>query len=236
MGSPRVPPFIRHTGIAAPFLRRDVEVEFIAPMHPGLHAHGGHSPASPRPPHRHGSVPGARGGGPAEQHCFQGLRYFPDGRENPDFVLNREPYREAAFLLAGENFGIGSTQSFAVLRLLECGIRAVIAPSFGPVFHEDCLAYGLLPVPLGSAAIARVADRVLAEPRVETTVDLERQVIERPGMEPVPFRMDSRARGRLLRGGDDLEETLRHSEAVRARRDEDRKRRPWIYDTGGRGP
>lgn len=223
------PPFVRHTGIAAPYMRRDVEVEFIAPLGPDLHIlHTGHTgPGMPEiTPHTHDENTSPVG------HAFEGFRYRTDGSENPDFILNREPYREASILLAGENFGIGTVQGFAVVRLLACGFRVVIAPSFGPVFHDDCFDYGLLPVTLPPRTVEGFAERATSRPRVPMTVDLERQVVERADMDPVPFGIDARLRNRLLLGSDEmeLEERLEHSDAARRMRDADRRRRPWLYD------
>ena len=223
------PRFVRHTGIAAPLLRPDVEGEFIAPVGPELEdLHAVHMDPSSvvLEPHAHD---GSWGG----QHAFQGFRYRPDGSEDPEFVLNQEPYRDASILIAGRNFGQGSLQAFAVIRLLQCGLRAIIAPSFGPVFHDDCFDYGLLPVTLDESVVTRIAGAVTANPAVETTVDLARQSVERPGMEPVPFQIDARRRLSLLTGSDTLDERLQHSDTAAAMRSRDQRARPWIYDTRG---
>ena len=219
------PPFVRHTGIAVPFMRRDVEVEFIAPLGPDLHIlHTG--PGMPEiTPHTHDNASPVG-------HAFEGFRYRTDGSENPDFILNREPYREASILLAGENFGIGTVQAFAVVRLLACGFRVVVAPSFGPVFHDDCFDYGLLPVTLPLRTVEGLAERVTSRPRVPMTVDLERQIVERADMDPVPFGIEARLKNRLLLGSEEmeLEERLRYGDEARRVRDADRLRRPWLYD------
>lgn len=222
------PQFVRHTGIAAPFMRNDVEGEYIAPLGPELHdLHAVHiDPAfTALEPHIHD-------GSWAGQHAFHGFRYRPDGSEDPSFVLNQQPYRDASILIAGQNFGLGSLQAFAVIRLMQCGMRAVIAPSFGPVFYDDCFDYGLLPATLGEEMVGRIADMVSANPEVEMTVDLARQVIEHPGIGPIPFQIDSRRRDNLLRGSDTLDEQLQHSDSASAMRSGDRNARPWIYDTG----
>ena len=154
----------------------------------------------------------------------------PDGSEGTDFVLDQEPYRDASILLSGENFGTGSAPESEVFRLMAYGIRSVIAPGFGPEFYSNCLTFGMLPVTLGREVIEKISDRVVSNPGVEMTVDLERQVIEFPGMEPFSFSIDDRARNKLLQGVSDLDEMLQHSENVVAFRDHDRHRRPWIYD------
>ena len=116
---------------------------------------------------------------------------------------------------------------------MACGIRSVIAPSFGPVFYSDCFDYGMLPVTLGQDVVEGIAGRIVSNPGVEMTVDLVRQVIERPGMEPISFSLDPRLRNRLLLGSDDLDEKLQHSEGAKAFLNENRNTRPWIYETGG---
>ena len=219
--------FVRHTGIAAPFRQPDIESELIAPV--GVELRDLHAVHPDRgnvrlDAHRHdGSWTGP--------HAFHGFRYRPDDTEDPDFVLNREPYREASILLAGRNFGQGSQQAFAVIRLRQCGMRVIIAPSFGPVFHDDCFDFGLLPVTLDEQVVEALTDRVSANPEIDMTVDLESQVAERPGMAPIPFQIDSRRRSSLLQGLDTtLLERLQHGASAEAMRERDRRLRPWIYD------
>ena len=199
------PRFVRHIGMAAPLLLPNLDTDVISPINPSIS----------------GLSPGER--------AFESLRYLPDGSENPDFVLNKEPYRNASILLAGENFGTGNAPESAVTRLIAFGIRSVIAPGFGPVFYTNCFAFGMLPVTLGQEVIEEMAGRVVSNPGVEMTVDLERNLIECPGMEPISFSIDSRMRNKLLLSLNDLDEMLQHSEGARALRNEDRNRRPWIY-------
>jgi len=198
---------VRHVGIAAPFLRRNVDTDIIAPINPN----------------------GISGLSRAER-AFEPLRYFSDGRENPDFVLNQEAYRNASILLAGENFGTGSAPESEVFRLMAYGIRSVIAPGFGPEFYSECLTFGMLPVTLSEEVIEKLAEGVVSNPRLEMTVDLEGQVIEVSGMDPVSFSMDARARNKLLQGLSDLDEMRQHSENVATFRNHDRNRRPWVYN------
>lgn len=236
MRNSRIPSFVRHLGIAASFLRRDLEVEIIAPLNPSLHTHDHTTYPPPPESHLHSRDPDANGNLSIGLHCFEGIRYLPDGRENPEFVLNQEPYRNASILIAGENFGIGSMQAFAVIRLAACGMRAIIAPSFGPVFYSDCFVYGVLPVTLGREAIATIVNAIVANPGIDMTVDLERQVIERPGIDAIAFSMNPRLRNNLLLGVDDLDETLKHTKDAEAFQKADRKQRPWIYQPGGNNP
>jgi len=221
----RRPQFIRHTGIAAPLPLRDVETEFIAPVGPELHdLHHVHVDASTvsLEPHPHD-------GSWAGQHAFHGLRYRLDGSEDPEFVLNQDPYRRASILLAGRNFGLGSLQAFAAIRLLQCGIRVVVSSRFGPVFEDDCFDFGLLPVVLEDNVVSRLMEIVETDPTVETTVDLEAQVVRHPGAGSVRFQIDQRRRLSLLHGTSNLDERLQHSATAAAKRESDRQRRPWLY-------
>ncbi len=197
---------MRHVGIAAPFLRRNVDTDIIAPINPN----------------------GISGLSRAER-AFEPLRYFSDGRENPDFVLNQEPYRSASILLAGENFGTGSSRGSGVSLPMAFGIRVIIAPSFGPIFYTNSIRLGLLAVPLGEEVITGLADWVVSNPGVEMLVDLERNVIEAPGMAPVSFSINARVRNKFLLGLGDLDEMLEHSDDARALRNENRNRWSWIY-------
>ena len=221
------PQFVRHTGIAAPFRQPDLESELIAPV--GVELRDLHAVHLDRGNVRLDAHP--HDGSWTGQHAFHGFRYRPDGTEDPDFVLNQAPYRDASILLAGRNFGQGSQQAFAVIRLLQCGMRVIIAPSFGPVLHDDCFDFGLLPVTLDEQVVVKLTDRVKANPEIEVTADLARQVIERPGMPPMPFQIDSRRRQSLLQGVDTtLDERLEHRDGAEAMRERDRRLRPWIYD------
>ena len=202
-GGPR---FVRHVGIAAPFLRRNVDTDIIAPINPN----------------------GISGLSRAER-AFEPLRYFSDGRENPDFVLNQEAYRNASILLAGENFGTGSSRGTGVSLPMAFGIRVIIAPSFGPIFYTNSIRQGLLAVPLGEEVIAGLADWVVSNPGVEMLVDLERNVIEAPGMAPISFSINPRVRNKFLLGLGDLDEMLEYSEEATEVRNENRKRWPWVY-------
>ena len=161
---------------------------------------------------------------------------LPDGSEEPDFVLDQEPYRDASILLAGENFGAGSASEAEVFRLMAHGIRSVIASGFASAFYSNCLTYGMLPVTLGEEVIKKIAEEVVLNPGLEIMVDLGNQVIEVPGMEPVSFSIDDRARNKLLQGLSDLDEMRQHSENVVSFRNYDRNRRPWIYDLRDEAP
>lgn len=157
-------------------------------------------------------------------------RYRADGGENPDFVLNREPYRHAQILLAGRNFGCGSSREGAVWAIQQQGIRAVLAPSFGDIFFNNCFQNGVLPVTLAEAAIQIIARQVEADPaRNLVTVDLAREVVTAPDGTETAFRVDPLRREALLEGLDDIALTQKRGAEMAEFEARDRARRPWIY-------
>src|SRR5258708_17580097 len=122
------------------------------------------------------------------RHAFESWRYLADGSENPDFILNREPYRRAGILLAGRNFACGSSREGAVWALAQMGFRAVLALSFGDIFFNNCFQNGVLPVVLAQPAVEAIARQVEAAPeRNEVTVDLTRCVVVAPAGGEQPF-------------------------------------------------
>jgi 3-isopropylmalate/(R)-2-methylmalate dehydratase small subunit len=139
---------------------------------------------------------------------------FFDWRKDPDFELNRPEAQGAAILLAGRNFGCGSSREHAAWALEDYGIRVVVAPSFGDIFRSNAVKTGLAPIVLPSETIAQLRDAVAA--RNELTVDLERLRIEHPDGLAVPFEFDAYAQDTLVRGLDDIGRTLEHVDAISA--------------------
>jgi 3-isopropylmalate/(R)-2-methylmalate dehydratase small subunit len=163
---------------------------------------------------------------------FAGWRYTEiGGREpNPDFVLNRPGYAGTRILLGGENFGCGSSREHAVWALVEYGIRAVIAPTFSPIFYNNCIRNGIVPVRLAAATIALLASQVEADPaRNRLTVDLPAQLVRAPDGGEHRFEIEAEAKEMLLEGLDAIDLTLKHREAIDSFLARDRAARPWIY-------
>ena len=165
--------------------------------------------------------------------AFGSLRYLPDGSENPAFILNREPYRQAEILVTGPNFGCGSSREGAVWALQEMGIRAVIGSGFGDIFHANCFQNGILPIVVDKA----VVDGLAAE--VESTqgagrigIDLEAQTITAPSGKQHHFEIDPRRRTGLLEGLDEIALTLQRDDEIRAFQAADLISRPWIHFQG----
>jgi 3-isopropylmalate/(R)-2-methylmalate dehydratase small subunit len=147
-------------------------------------------------------------------HLFSNLRYEDDGAEKPDFVLNQPKYRHAEILIAGENFGCGSSREHAPWALLDFGIRCVIAPSFADIFHGNCFKNGILPVLLPPDACAQLMEDASLGTNARIIVDLEQQVVIRPDGTKIHFEVDAFRKHCLLNGLDDIGLTLEHEAAI----------------------
>ena len=193
-------PFTIHTGLAAAMLQDNLNTDLIIPKQ------------FLKTIHRRG----------LGRHLFHDLRYREDGSEDPAFVLNREPGRSASILLAGANFGCGSSREHAPWALLDFGIRAVLAPSFADIFANNAVKNGILPAVVTPEAVAALAVHV-----GELEVDLAAQRI-RAGAAEYPFRTDPWARGILLEGLDEIEQTLRGIAGVEAFEQRREAEAPWL--------
>lgn len=140
---------------------------------------------------------------------------FAEWRKEPDFVLNRPEALGATVLLAGPNFGSGSSREHAVWALEDHGFRAIVAPSFADIFRNNCTKVGLLPVRLPAATVRALMDAVTADPATELTVDLETRTVRGAGIDAA-FEIDDFTRWRLLEGLDDIGLTLRHEALISA--------------------
>src|SRR5215471_7111444 len=148
-------------------------------------------------------------------YLFYDWRTDPDGSPRGDFVLNMEPYRGGTVLVAGRNFACGSSREHAVWALNDYGIRAVIAPSFADIFHNNALKSGLLPVVLPEEAVRQLLDLAQEEPGVTAVVDLQTQTVTAGDLR-FAFTMDAFERRTLLEGLDDIALTLQHADAIGA--------------------
>ena len=162
------------------------------------------------------------------KNLFANLRRREDGSENPDFVLNQEPYRKAEILIAYENFGCGSSREHAPWALLDFGIRCVIAPDFADIFHNNCFKNGILPVRLPREVCEKLMDDARLGANARLTADLERQVVVRPNGEEIPFEVDAFRRHLLLNGLDDIGQTLQHAAAIDTFEAKRRAAQPWL--------
>ena len=160
-------------------------------------------------------------------HLFAGMRYGDDGAEQPDFVLNQPKYRHAEVLVAGENFGCGSSREHAPWALLDFGIRCVIAPSFADIFHGNCFKNGILPVVLPRAVCETLMEDAAMGANARITIDLERQVVIRPDGEEFRFEVDAFRKQCLLNGLDEVGLTLERKPAIDAYEARERQEHGW---------
>ena len=140
---------------------------------------------------------------------------FGEWRKDPGFVLNRPEYEGATILLAGPNFGGGSSREHAVWALEDAGFRVVIAPSFADIFSNNCFKIGLLPVERQDESVRALMDAVVDDPATEITVDLNELRVSAAAVRE-SFEIDPYTRWRLLEGLDDIDLTLRHADAIDA--------------------
>ena len=202
--------FATLNSVAAPILREDIDTDVIIPINRLVG----------------NSVRGTLG-----KWAFTALRYKPDGSENPEFVLNREPYRGAQILLTGVNFGCGSSREGAVWALHEMGIRCVIGSSFGDIFFNNCFQNGLLPVVLDRQTVESLAREVEASQGAgRVSVDLAEMAVTAPSGKRYTFAVEPARRQALLEGLDEIAQTLKRAPEIAAFQTRDRQLRPWIHE------
>ena len=202
--------FERLTAVAAPLLYANIDTDAIIPSREM----------------KSGAKTGLAAG------LFAGWRYTEiGGREpNPQFVLNQPQYRDARILLAGENFGCGSSREHAVWALREYGFRAVIAPSFSPIFYNNCVRNGIAPIRLPDAIVRALASKIVADPQEhKLSVDLDAQEVAAHDGARHRFEIDEHLKEMLLSGLDEVDLTLTRGPEIEAFLAADRTRRPWIY-------
>ena len=200
------PPFTRVSGHAAPLPEENVDTDIIFPA-------------------RFLLITARTGLG---RYAFHDRRFAADGSEIAEFVLNREPFRDSPFLVTGPNFGSGSSREQAVWALLDCGIRCIVAPSFGEIFHANCMRNGLLPVTLPGAVVDQLQSAAAAGKIF--TADLESLTLTIDRDDPLHFSMSPERRLAMLNGWDETQQILnQHGGALRAFEARQRRSQPWLY-------
>ncbi len=202
-----MPPFTSHTGIAAPLAMSDVNTDMIYPQ-------------------RFLRRPRSANLG---ECCFHSLRYLADGRPNPDFILNQPPYDRASVLIAGRNFGSGSSREHAPWTLYDFGFRALLAPLFADIFKNNCLNNGIVPATLPEADIERCLEAARNPATASFTVDLESCEVRNPAVGTLPFHIEGADRGRLLLGQDEIDETLALLARIERHEAAARQAEPWVF-------
>ena len=204
-------PFTQHRGVALPLLRDNIDTDAIIPSR------------EMRTVSRSGLAAG----------LFAPWRYLdPEARApNPEFALNQPEYSDASILLAGDNFGCGSSREHAVWALMESGFRAIIAPSFATIFRNNALRNGLLAAALEQHDLAELVEWISADPATRTIqLDLETCTIESdPEQDKKVFSVDPTARGMLLEGLDEIGLTEQSMDLVARFEEQDQAMRPWVY-------
>ena len=210
--TPSIAPF---TGAAAPLLRANIDAMTIAPRTPA--EKGGATTQG-----------GAETVRPAD--LFAHLRFREDGSEIADFILHKNGFRDAKFLITGANFGCGSAREHAVWALRAFGIRCVIAPSFGPLLYGNCFKNGLVPVELAEAEVAALAQECAAgAPAAMLTLDLNKRTLTTPSGRTIEFSLPAFRYRQLIEGLDEIDMTLRLGDAISAFHRRAAAARPWAY-------
>ncbi|GGA60471.1 3-isopropylmalate dehydratase small subunit [Nitratireductor aestuarii] len=158
---------------------------------------------------------------------FAEMRFNEDGSENPDFVLNKPAYRNAQILVAGDNFGCGSSREHAPWALLDFGIRCVIATSFADIFYNNCFKNGILPIVVRPDELDKLMDDASRGSNATLTVDLEAQEIHGPDGGTIKFEIDAFKKHCLLNGLDDIGLTLEKGAAITSFEQKNAETRPW---------
>jgi len=210
--------FVLHKGLAAPMDRNNVDTDAIIPKQflKSIHRTG------------------------FGENLFDAWRFKDVGEPgkdpasrvpNPDFVLNQPRYRGASILVAGKNFGCGSSREHAPWALQQYGFRSVIAPSFADIFFNNCYKNGVLPIVLPESTVRRLIDAINGFVGYQLTVDLERQVVLAPDGESYGFDITPHRKFCMTNGFDDIGLTLRQADKIRAFEAERRARHPYYFNT-----
>lgn len=201
-------PFKKHTGIAAPLDRANVDTDAIVPKQ------------FLRKIERTGFG----------KHLFHEWRYsdYEGTKENPDFVLNKKEFRKATVLLARDNFGCGSSREHAPWALADFGIKVIIAPSFADIFYNNCIKNGILPVALKSADVDFLFNEINASAGSKITADLEKQTVTSSKGKNFSFEMNAFSKHCLLNGLDQIGWTLQYAEKIEKYEKSLEKAKPWL--------
>ena len=198
--------FTTLTGVAAPMNKINVDTDMIIPKQ------------FLKTVHRAG----------LGKNLFDEMRFDRDGNEVEDFVLNKPAYREAKILVAGDNFGCGSSREHAPWALLDFGIRCVISTSFADIFYNNCFKNGILPIKLPQEDVDKLMDDAQRGANATITVDLESQTISGPDGGEISFEMDSFRKHCLINGLDDIGLTMEKAEKIKAFEEKSKASQPWL--------
>ena len=160
---------------------------------------------------------------------FYELKTNQDGSINPDFVLNKPAYKKSKILIAGANFGCGSSREHAPWALHDFGIRCVIAPSFGDIFYNNSFKNGFLPIVLMDFQVDHLFTEIAAHAGLKATIDLPAQTVTLPNQKPMNFDIEPFRKECLVNGWDEIGLTLRHKDEIKAYEEKRKRSEPWIF-------
>ena len=161
-------------------------------------------------------------------NLFDEMRYDADGNENPDFVLNKPAYRDAQIIVAGDNFGCGSSREHAPWALLDFGVRCVISTSFADIFYNNCFKNGILPIVLPKDQVDALMEDAERGANARVTVDLDAQIVTASDGTTYPFEVDAFKRRCLMEGLDDIGLTMEKAGSIDAFEETAAQARPWV--------
>ena len=162
------------------------------------------------------------------KNLFDEMRFLDDGSENPDFVLNKDAYRNASIIVAGDNFGCGSSREHAPWALNDFGIKVIISTSFADIFYNNSFKNGMLPIKVDEETLAKLMDDAERGANATLTIDLEAQTISGPDGGVVNFEIDPFRKHCLLEGLDDIGLTLQKSDKIAAFEEKRKTTQPWL--------
>ncbi|TMC20535.1 MAG: 3-isopropylmalate dehydratase small subunit [Chloroflexi bacterium] len=200
-------PFVKHTGLAMPLDRTNVNTDEIIPAR---------------------FLTTIKRAGFADA-LFANWRYLSDNQPNPAFVLNFPRYRGASMLLAGDNFGCGSSREHAPWAIREYGFRCIIAPSFADIFYNNCFNNSILPITLDEALVKELFKEIEVQEGYTLTVDLAEQTVTTPGGRALHFEIDQFRKQALLKGLDNIGWTLSHDDEISQYEEQRKQEAPWLF-------
>jgi len=162
-------------------------------------------------------------------HLFDEMRYLDDGSENPDFVLNKDAYRNASIIVAADNFGCGSSREHAPWALNDFGIRVIISTSFADIFYNNSFKNGMLPIRVDEETLAKLMDDAERGANATLTIDLEAQTISGPDGGTVTFDIDPFRKHCLLEGLDDIGLTQKKADKIDSYEEKQKTNQPWLF-------
>ncbi len=201
-------PFVKHTGIAALLNRQNVDTDQIIPK-------------------QFLTKIEKTGFG---QHLFHDWRFLADGKDNPDFELNHPAFKGATVLVAGDNFGCGSSREHAPWALLDYGFKVIISTSFADIFFNNCFKNGILPIKVDEGALESLMTEIESNRGSALTIDLEEQIISSPGGLGIGFDIDAFRKENLLKGMDQIAWSLQYVAKINEFEKKQASTQPWLWN------